>query len=164
MGGLSSQPRTDLALSPNNAFPVEELYTPEFLDSLQENTSFWQAPNPHEYLVEQVAISPTKKKGCIAYRKKVVTIESKCCTHSRFSGNKTKLRWLKNLKVKGTDVLSYNQHFQELALMCSRMFPKESDEVEKYVGGLPDMIRGSVMDSKLKTMQDAIEFATKLID
>ncbi|GJR58439.1 putative reverse transcriptase domain-containing protein [Tanacetum coccineum] len=38
-----------------------------------------------------------------------------------------------NLKVKGTDVLSYNQRFQELALMCSRMFPKESDEVEKYV-------------------------------
>ncbi|GJW09728.1 putative reverse transcriptase domain-containing protein [Tanacetum coccineum] len=35
-----------------------------------------------------------------------------------------------NLRVKGTDVLSYNQRFQELALMCSRMFPKESDEVK----------------------------------
>ncbi|GKA98609.1 hypothetical protein Tco_0826546 [Tanacetum coccineum] len=33
-----------------------------------------------------------------------------------------------NLKVKGTDVLSYNKRFQELALMCGRMFPKESDE------------------------------------
>ncbi|GKF83167.1 hypothetical protein Tco_0244823, partial [Tanacetum coccineum] len=33
----------------------------------------------------------------------------------------------------------------QLALMCGRMFPKESDEVEKYVGGLPDMIQGSVM-------------------
>ncbi|GJZ68549.1 hypothetical protein Tco_0631789 [Tanacetum coccineum] len=42
--------------------------------------------------------------------------------------------------VKGTDVLSYNQRFQELALMCMRMFLEESDEVEKYVGGLPDMI------------------------
>ncbi|GJX47526.1 putative reverse transcriptase domain-containing protein [Tanacetum coccineum] len=62
-----------------------------------------------------------------------------------------------NLKVKGTDVLSYNQRFQELALICSRMFPEESDEVEKYVGGLPDMIQGSVMASKPKTMQDAIE-------
>ncbi|GKE50691.1 putative reverse transcriptase domain-containing protein [Tanacetum coccineum] len=69
-----------------------------------------------------------------------------------------------NLKVKGTDVLSYNQRFQELALMCSRMFPEESDEVEKYVGGLPDMIQGSVMASKPKKMQDAIEFATKLMD
>ncbi|GKD62131.1 hypothetical protein Tco_1299640 [Tanacetum coccineum] len=69
-----------------------------------------------------------------------------------------------NLKVKGTDVLSYNQHFQELELMCLGMFLEESDEVEKYVGGLPDMIQGSVMTSKPKTMQDAIEFATELMD
>ncbi|GJV40120.1 hypothetical protein Tco_1418560, partial [Tanacetum coccineum] len=69
-----------------------------------------------------------------------------------------------NLKVKGTDVLSYNQHFQELALMCGRMFLEESDEEEKYVGGLPDMIHGSVMASKPNIMQDAIEFATELMD
>ncbi|GJZ32323.1 putative reverse transcriptase domain-containing protein [Tanacetum coccineum] len=69
-----------------------------------------------------------------------------------------------NLKVKGTDVKSYSQCFQELALMCSRMFLKESDEVKKYVGGLPDMIQGSVMESKPKKMQDAIEFTTKLMD
>ncbi|GKA58539.1 hypothetical protein Tco_0757727, partial [Tanacetum coccineum] len=62
------------------------------------------------------------------------------------------------VKVKGIDVLSYNQRFQELALMCGRMFPEESDEVEKYLSGLPDMIQGSVMVSKPKTMQDAIEF------
>nr|GEY22168.1 putative reverse transcriptase domain-containing protein [Tanacetum cinerariifolium] len=48
-----------------------------------------------------------------------------------------------NLKVKGTDVASYTLYFQELALMYGRMFRKESDEVEKYVGGLPDMIRGN---------------------
>ncbi|GJZ45255.1 ribonuclease H-like domain-containing protein [Tanacetum coccineum] len=69
-----------------------------------------------------------------------------------------------NQKVKGTDVLSYNQRFQDLALMCSRMYPEELDEVEKYVGGLPDMIQGSVMASKPKTMQVAIEFATELMD
>ncbi|GJT67958.1 reverse transcriptase domain-containing protein [Tanacetum coccineum] len=46
-------------------------------------------------------------------------------------------------KVKGTDVASYTLHFQELALMCGRMFHEESEEVEKYVGGLPDMIRGN---------------------
>ncbi|GJX16501.1 hypothetical protein Tco_0217333 [Tanacetum coccineum] len=48
--------------------------------------------------------------------------------------------------------------------MCDRMFPEESDKVEKYVGGLPDMIHGSVMATKPKTMQDAIEFATELMD
>ncbi|GJW49361.1 reverse transcriptase domain-containing protein [Tanacetum coccineum] len=45
-----------------------------------------------------------------------------------------------NLKVKGTDLASYTQCFQELALMCGRMFPEESDVVEKYLGGLLDMI------------------------
>ncbi|GKB76830.1 putative reverse transcriptase domain-containing protein [Tanacetum coccineum] len=41
-----------------------------------------------------------------------------------------------NLKVKGIDVVSYTQRFQELALMCGRMFPEESNEVEKaYTDG-----------------------------
>ncbi|GJT21031.1 hypothetical protein Tco_0890968 [Tanacetum coccineum] len=69
-----------------------------------------------------------------------------------------------NLKVKGTDVVSYNQRFQELALMCARMFPEESDKIEKYVGGWPNMIHESVMASKPNTMLDAIEFATELMD
>ncbi|GJX55447.1 putative reverse transcriptase domain-containing protein [Tanacetum coccineum] len=69
-----------------------------------------------------------------------------------------------NLKVKGTDVVTYSQRFQELALMCDRMFSEEIDQVEKYVGGLPDTIHGSVMATKPKTMQDAIEFATELMD
>ncbi|GKG21553.1 hypothetical protein Tco_0384148, partial [Tanacetum coccineum] len=58
-------------------------------------------------------------------------------------------------------VVAYSQRFQELALMCDRMFPKEIDQVEKHVGGLPDTIHGSVMATKPKTMQDAIEFATE---
>ncbi|GJR44464.1 putative reverse transcriptase domain-containing protein [Tanacetum coccineum] len=69
-----------------------------------------------------------------------------------------------NLKVKGTDVIGYNQHFQELALLCVRMFPEESDKIERYVDGLPDMIHGSVVASKPKTMQEAIEIATELMD
>ncbi|GJS59891.1 putative reverse transcriptase domain-containing protein [Tanacetum coccineum] len=47
------------------------------------------------------------------------------------------------LKVKGTDFASYTQRFQELALLCGRMFPEESNKIEKYVGGLPDMIHGT---------------------
>ncbi|GJT03276.1 reverse transcriptase domain-containing protein [Tanacetum coccineum] len=69
-----------------------------------------------------------------------------------------------DLKVKGTDLTSYTQRFQELALLCGRMFPEESDKIEKYVGGLPDMIHGSVVASKPKTMQDVIEIATELMD
>ncbi|GJZ48420.1 reverse transcriptase domain-containing protein [Tanacetum coccineum] len=69
-----------------------------------------------------------------------------------------------DLKVKGTDLTSYTQRFQELALLCGRMFPEESDKIEKYVGGLPDMIHGSVVASKPKTMQEAVEIATELMD
>ncbi|GJS73238.1 reverse transcriptase domain-containing protein [Tanacetum coccineum] len=69
-----------------------------------------------------------------------------------------------DLKVKGTDLTSYTQRFQELTLLCMRMFLEESDKIEKYVGGLPDMIHGSVVASKPKTMQDAVEIATELMD
>ncbi|GJT29194.1 reverse transcriptase domain-containing protein [Tanacetum coccineum] len=48
--------------------------------------------------------------------------------------------------------------------MCGRMFHEESDEVEKYVGGLPDMIRGNVMSYQPKTMEKAIEFANDQMD
>nr|GFB92046.1 hypothetical protein [Tanacetum cinerariifolium] len=68
------------------------------------------------------------------------------------------------LKVKSTDLVSYTQRFQELALLCGRMFFREYDKVEKYVGGLPDMIYGSVVASKPKTMQEAIKIATELMD
>ncbi|GJY56308.1 putative reverse transcriptase domain-containing protein [Tanacetum coccineum] len=69
-----------------------------------------------------------------------------------------------NLKVRGTDLMTYNQRFQELALMYDRMFPEESAKVERYVGGLPDMNHGSVKASKPQSMQEAIEFATEIID
>ncbi|GKB28761.1 putative reverse transcriptase domain-containing protein [Tanacetum coccineum] len=68
------------------------------------------------------------------------------------------------LKVKGTDVIGYNHCFQELALLCGRMFPEESDKIEKYVGGLPDMIHRSVVASKPKTIQEATKMAIKVMD
>nr|GFC02510.1 reverse transcriptase domain-containing protein [Tanacetum cinerariifolium] len=68
------------------------------------------------------------------------------------------------LKVKGTDLASYTQRFQELALLCERMFSEEADKIEKYVEGLPDMIHERVVASKPMTMQEAIEIATELMD
>nr|GFD41241.1 hypothetical protein [Tanacetum cinerariifolium] len=44
------------------------------------------------------------------------------------------------------------------------MFSEEADKIEKYVRGLPDMIHGSAVASKPKTMQEAIEIATELMD
>nr|GEV73451.1 hypothetical protein [Tanacetum cinerariifolium] len=41
---------------------------------------------------------------------------------------------------------------------------KVKDEIDKYVGGLPDMIHESVMASKPNTMHNAIEFSLELMD
>ncbi|GKE29057.1 reverse transcriptase domain-containing protein [Tanacetum coccineum] len=69
-----------------------------------------------------------------------------------------------NLNVKGTDMIGYNQRFQEVALLCVRMFLEESDKIERYIGGLPHMIHGNIVASKSKTMQEAVEMATELMD
>ncbi|GKD25979.1 putative reverse transcriptase domain-containing protein, partial [Tanacetum coccineum] len=53
---------------------------------------------------------------------------------------------------------------RKLALMCGRMFHEESEEVEKYDGGLPDMIRGNVMSYQPKMMEKAIEFTNDQMD
>nr|GFD29394.1 hypothetical protein [Tanacetum cinerariifolium] len=44
------------------------------------------------------------------------------------------------------------------------IFSEEADKIEKYVEGLPDMIHESIVASKPKTMQEAIEIATELMD
>ncbi|GKC58054.1 putative reverse transcriptase domain-containing protein, partial [Tanacetum coccineum] len=41
---------------------------------------------------------------------------------------------------------------------------EESDKIEKYVGGLPDIIHGSVVASKPKTMQEATKMAIEVMD
>ncbi|GJU61162.1 hypothetical protein Tco_1238928 [Tanacetum coccineum] len=68
-----------------------------------------------------------------------------------------------NLKVKGTDVVAYNQRFQELALLCDRMFPEETDKIERYVGGMADLIYSSVCGIEAKNLAEAIEMALNKI-
>nr|GEX61997.1 hypothetical protein [Tanacetum cinerariifolium] len=59
---------------------------------------------------------------------------------------------------------NYTLRFQELALLWGRMFPEESDEIERYVGGLSEMIRENVMSYEPKSMQKSIEFANDQMD
>ncbi|GJZ31865.1 putative reverse transcriptase domain-containing protein [Tanacetum coccineum] len=64
----------------------------------------------------------------------------------------------------GYDV-AYEMTWAELKKkMTDKMFPEESDKIERYAGGFPDMIYRSVLASKPNTMQDAIEMATELMD
>ncbi|GJQ97933.1 putative reverse transcriptase domain-containing protein [Tanacetum coccineum] len=48
-----------------------------------------------------------------------------------------------NLTVKNNDLAAYTQRFQELTMMCTKMVPKEEDQAEKFIGGLPDNIQGN---------------------
>ncbi|GJW78700.1 putative reverse transcriptase domain-containing protein [Tanacetum coccineum] len=65
------------------------------------------------------------------------------------------------LRKKMTDKYCPRNEMKKLEV---EMFPEELDKVESYIGGLPDMIQGSVMASKPKTMQEATEMASELMD
>ncbi|GKD19322.1 reverse transcriptase domain-containing protein, partial [Tanacetum coccineum] len=52
----------------------------------------------------------------------------------------------------------------ELALLCVRMLPDESNRIERYVGGLPDVIHRNVIAYKPKIMQEATEMATEVMN
>ncbi|GKB74107.1 reverse transcriptase domain-containing protein [Tanacetum coccineum] len=69
-----------------------------------------------------------------------------------------------NLTVKGTDLASYTQCFQKLALLCSRMLPEETDKVERFIWGLPDSIQGNVTSSKPTRPQETIKIANSIMD
>ncbi|GJR27820.1 putative reverse transcriptase domain-containing protein [Tanacetum coccineum] len=85
--------------------------------------------------------------------------------------------WKSHVKTVGHDA-TYGVPWNTLMkMMTAKYYPRneikklemeiwelKSDKIEKYVGGLPDMIHGSVMASKPKTMQDVIEFSIELMD
>ncbi|GJR01163.1 putative reverse transcriptase domain-containing protein, partial [Tanacetum coccineum] len=69
-----------------------------------------------------------------------------------------------NLKVKGNDVPTYTEHFQELTLICTKFVANETDKVDKYISGLPENIYGNVKSARPKTLDETIELANDLMD
>ncbi|GJW43905.1 putative reverse transcriptase domain-containing protein [Tanacetum coccineum] len=69
-----------------------------------------------------------------------------------------------NLKVKGNDVPTYTERFQELTLICTKFVANETEKVDKYISGLPDNIYGNVKSARPKTLDETIELANDLID
>ncbi|GKD57567.1 putative reverse transcriptase domain-containing protein, partial [Tanacetum coccineum] len=69
-----------------------------------------------------------------------------------------------DLKKKMTDKYCLRVEIKKLEAELWNLKVKESEKIERCVGGLPDMIHGSVVASKPKTMQEAIEIETKLMD
>nr|GFC89782.1 hypothetical protein [Tanacetum cinerariifolium] len=68
------------------------------------------------------------------------------------------------VKFATCTLLAYTQHFQELALMCTKFLADETEKVNKYINGLPDNIHGNVMSSKPKTHDETIELANDLMN
>ncbi|GJT48881.1 putative reverse transcriptase domain-containing protein [Tanacetum coccineum] len=69
-----------------------------------------------------------------------------------------------NLKVKGNDIPTYTEHFQELTLICTKFVTNETEKIDKYISGLPDNIYGSVKSSRPKTLDETIKLANDFMD
>ncbi|GKA31747.1 putative reverse transcriptase domain-containing protein [Tanacetum coccineum] len=69
-----------------------------------------------------------------------------------------------NLKVKGNEVLTYTELFEELTLICTKFVANETEKIEKYISGLPDNIYGNVKSYKPKMLDETIELANDLMD
>ncbi|GJU20990.1 putative reverse transcriptase domain-containing protein [Tanacetum coccineum] len=67
-------------------------------------------------------------------------------------------------EVKGNDVPTYTECFQELTMICTKFVANETKKVDKYISGLPDNIYGNVKSSRPKTLDETIELANDLMD
>ncbi|GJX18264.1 reverse transcriptase domain-containing protein [Tanacetum coccineum] len=83
-------------------------------------------------------------------------------TNGNDSLNSGTVTWT-DLKKKMTDKYCPRTKIKKLEAELWNSKVKESDKIEIYVGSLPDLIHGSVVASRPKTMQEAIEIATELI-
>ncbi|GJY26876.1 reverse transcriptase domain-containing protein, partial [Tanacetum coccineum] len=68
-----------------------------------------------------------------------------------------------NLKVKGTNLTAYNQHFQELILLFPKMVPNADRLLERYIEGLPLNMKVNVTSSKPVDLHEAIDMAQGLM-
>nr|GFB08386.1 reverse transcriptase domain-containing protein [Tanacetum cinerariifolium] len=66
-----------------------------------------------------------------------------------------------NLSVKGNDLKTYVRRFQELAVLCPNMVPKNEKLMEVFIGGLPRSIKGTVTALKPQTLEEAINIAQR---
>nr|GEU50138.1 hypothetical protein [Tanacetum cinerariifolium] len=95
--------------------------------------------------------------GCAIENQKKIT--DKYYPHSEIKKIEIEL-W--NLKVKGNDVPTYTDHFQELTLICTKFVANKTEKIDKYISRLPDNMYGSVKASKPKTLDETIELANDL--
>nr|GFB85105.1 hypothetical protein [Tanacetum cinerariifolium] len=70
----------------------------------------------------------------------------------------------KKMTEKDNDIPAYTNRFQELALIYTKFVSNETENVDKYISGLPDNIYGNVKSLKPKTLDETIDLANDLMD
>nr|GEZ88691.1 reverse transcriptase domain-containing protein [Tanacetum cinerariifolium] len=111
--------------------------------------------------VEDASSSCHDAAYAMTWRNLKKKMTNKYCPKDQINKLEIKL-W--NLRVKGNDVATYTQCFQELALMCTKFLADETKKVDKYISRLPDNIHGNVMSARPKTLDETIELANDLMD
>ncbi|GKD97450.1 hypothetical protein Tco_1381347, partial [Tanacetum coccineum] len=107
-------------------------------------------------------------KGVVGLTKWIEKMESVfningCAIENQGEIKKLEIK-LWNLKVKGNDVPTYTERFQDLTLMCTKFVANETKKVDKYISGLPDNIYGNVKSARPKTLDETIELANDLMN
>nr|GEV72586.1 putative reverse transcriptase domain-containing protein [Tanacetum cinerariifolium] len=69
-----------------------------------------------------------------------------------------------NLNVKGNDVLTYTNRFQEMTLICTKFVANENEKIDMYISGLLDSIYRNVKSSKPRMLDETIELTNGLMD
>ncbi|GJT66368.1 reverse transcriptase domain-containing protein [Tanacetum coccineum] len=121
--------------------------------TLQDSALTWW--NSHKRRIGVDAAYAMKWAGLIKLMTEVY------CPRNEIQKMETEL-W--NLTVKGNDLTTYTQRFQELIFLCTRMVPDEEDRSERFIVGLPDNIQGNVIAANLARLQDAIRIANQLMN
>ncbi|GJY09945.1 putative reverse transcriptase domain-containing protein [Tanacetum coccineum] len=71
---------------------------------------------------------------------------------------------LRSLKLRDTNIASYTQRFNELALLYPEAVPTEKKKVKLYIKGLSENIKGETTSSRLAVLNDAVRMAHTLME
>nr|GEU46593.1 hypothetical protein [Tanacetum cinerariifolium] len=70
----------------------------------------------------------------------------------------------RHLKLRDMNIAAYTEMFNELALLCPYVVPKEKKKVELYIKGLPEIIKGETTSSRPVTLNEAVRMAHALME
>nr|GEU43385.1 putative reverse transcriptase domain-containing protein [Tanacetum cinerariifolium] len=119
--------------------------------SHEDNPRHVQTTRPCFY-VDFMKCHPSKEMKALLVKFATCTLLDAALTW--WNGGLKKLEIeLWNLKVKGNDVPTYTNHFQELTLICTKFVSNENEKIDK-----------NVKSSKPRTLDETIELKNDLMD